>query len=76
MISQAKCYFLLIANYFILVQLANLEKIFPMNQKAFYPEILHSRILFSYLNWKVKCLRLNLKSNVTISSNQIMKLDM
>ena len=53
-----------------------------INQSAFYPDILQLRINFLLipLNSKVKCwvslpLRLNLKSNTTISSNQIMKLD-
>ena len=59
MISRANCYFLLIANYFNLVRRSACKfwkKIFPINQNVFYPEILHSRILFLLIQLESKAL--------------------
>ena len=62
--------------------LANIEKkISYLIKTHFIPRFFSQEFFFSQLNSKVKCwvslpLRLNLKSNATISSNQIMKLDM
>ena len=63
MILHTNCYFLLIANYFILVRrLQILQKInFPINQNAFYPEILHSRILFLLIQLESKVLEIKSK---------------
>ena len=52
-------------------RLTNLEKKISLwIKKHFIP-----RFFTQEFNWKVKCLRLNLKSNATITSNQIMNLD-
>ena len=52
-------------------RLTNLEKKISLQiKKHFIP-----RFFPQEFNWKVKCLRLNLKSNATITSNQIMNLD-
>ena len=64
MISHANCYFL-IANYFILVRYSackSWKKIsLAINQNTFYPEILHSRILFLLIQLESKVLEIKSK---------------
>ena len=63
-------------------RLANLEKKISLSIKTHsFPRFFTQEFFFSWFNSEVKCwvslpFRLNLKSNATISSNQIMKLDM